>query len=95
MSARGAANALTKLTWIFAAGFIVTSISLTVIAARNAAGSSVVDGATTEAPASAPATTVPAPEGNLLPPPSGDAPVTPTAPATTAPATTTAPAASN
>jgi len=95
MSARGAANALTKLTWIFAAGFIVTSVALTVIAARNATGSSVVDGATTEAPASAPATTVPAPEGNLLPPPSGDAPVTPTAPATTAPATTTAPAASN
>ena len=35
MSGRAAASALTKLTWIFAVAFIITSISLTVIAATN------------------------------------------------------------
>lgn len=68
MTARGAANALTKLTWIFAGLFIATSITLTVLAARNAAGTSVVDQAPAEtAPAEAPAAPA-APEGNLLPP---------------------------
>ena len=32
MSGRAAASALTKLTWIFAIAFIITSITLTVIA---------------------------------------------------------------
>ena len=36
MSARGAATALTKLTWMFAAAFIATSITLTILAARGA-----------------------------------------------------------
>ncbi|MEZ5887944.1 MAG: preprotein translocase subunit SecG [Paracoccaceae bacterium] len=78
MTARGAANALTKLTWIFAAGFIATSITLTVLAARNAAGSSVIEtppaaAPAGEAPADAPA--APAlPEGDLLPPPVETAP---------------------
>ena len=35
MSGRAAASALTKLTWIFAVAFIITSISLTVIAANK------------------------------------------------------------
>jgi preprotein translocase subunit SecG len=61
MSARGAATALTKLTWIFAAAFITTSITLTILAARGQDGGSVIDTAgsapttdatTTEAPAS-------------------------------------------
>lgn len=43
MSARGAATALGKVTWILAIAFISTSILLTVIAARNAEGTSVVD----------------------------------------------------
>ncbi|MGR3663056.1 MAG: preprotein translocase subunit SecG [Paracoccaceae bacterium] len=43
VSARGVATALGKLTWLFAIGFIITSISLTVIAAKNSANSSVVD----------------------------------------------------
>lgn len=69
MSARGAGNALTKLTWIFAGCFIATSITLTVLAAQNARGTSVIDTApaaetTPEAPP-APA----APEGDLTPPP--------------------------
>ncbi|MFM2356257.1 MAG: hypothetical protein RLZZ528_1993 [Pseudomonadota bacterium] len=91
MSARGAANALTKLTWIFAIAFIATSIGLTVIAAQQSAGSSVVDRLGTEAPATEDTTTTPAlPEGNLLPPTASDAPAAP--PASDAPA---APPASN
>jgi preprotein translocase subunit SecG len=91
VSARVAATALTKLTWIFAAAFIVTSITLTVLATRGSTGGSVVDSttSTTEAPASdAPAT--PGLSGDLTPPTTGDAPATPPKadePATTAPAT--------
>lgn len=87
MSARGAATAMTKLTWIFAAAFIVTSITLTILATRGGEGGSVVDTATTDAPATdAPATDVPATGGGLagtdltlpgLPATSGDAPATP------------------
>lgn len=77
MSARGAANALTRLTWIFAGCFIATSIALTVLAARNAQGVSVVDQAPAEAAdPEAPAAPA-APEGDLLPPPSSSAPATP------------------
>ncbi len=53
VSARGAATALGKLTWIFAIAFIGTSIALTIISARNAASTSVTDAI---APASAPQT---------------------------------------
>ncbi|WP_415183132.1 preprotein translocase subunit SecG [Phaeovulum sp.] len=48
MSGRQAANALSKLTWVFAAAFIITSVALTSLAARKATGSSVVDKTTTE-----------------------------------------------
>ncbi|WP_376874194.1 preprotein translocase subunit SecG [Albirhodobacter sp. R86504] len=70
MTGRQAANAMTKLTWLFAAAFIGTSIALTVIAAQKADGGSVVDIAPAEvtAPAEAPVT-----------PPALDAPVTPPA----------------
>ncbi len=43
MSGRSAASALSKITWILAVAFIITSLGLTAIAARNSAGSSVVD----------------------------------------------------
>ena len=43
MSGRAAASALTKLTWIFAVAFIITSISLTVIAANKSSATSVMD----------------------------------------------------
>jgi len=43
VSGRGAATALGKVTWILAIGFIATSITLTILAAQNAAGSSVLD----------------------------------------------------
>lgn len=79
MSGRQAATALGKLTWIFAAGFIATSVTLTVLAAKNAAGTSVVDGITTTAPVDPAAVDVPGlkPDDNLLPPAAADAPATP------------------
>ncbi len=43
MSGRSAASALSKVTWILAIAFIITSMGLTILAARNAAGTSVVD----------------------------------------------------
>jgi preprotein translocase subunit SecG len=83
MSARGAATAMTKLTWIFAAAFIVTSITLTILATRGSDGGSVVDTATTEAPATdTPATDAPATGSGLAGtdltlPGAADAPATP------------------
>lgn len=43
MSARSAATALSKLTWVIAALFIATSITLTVIAAQKAGVGSIAD----------------------------------------------------
>lgn len=78
MSGRSAATALAKLTWIFAIGFICTSITLTVLAARDSAGTSVIDQIGGKAPTPAPAPIAPlAPDGNLLPPATADAPATP------------------
>ncbi len=72
VSSRGVATALTKLTWAFAVCFIGTSIFLTVIAAQNSVGTSVVDriGVTPAETETAPAT----PSGaDLLPPGATDA----------------------
>jgi preprotein translocase subunit SecG len=85
MSARGAATAMTKLTWIFATAFIVTSMTLTILATRGGDGGSVVDTATSDAATEAPATEAPATTtgGGLagtdltLPGTSADAPATP------------------
>ncbi len=78
MSARGAATALGKLTWGFAIAFIATSITLTVIAAQNSDGSSVIDrlgGSSVPAPAADDSPALPA-GGDLLPP-TEDAPLAP------------------
>ncbi len=66
ISSRGIATALGKLTWAFAVAFIITSISLTVIAAKNASNSSVVDLLGIEQP---PAAAPVAPAGDSLLPP--------------------------
>lgn len=76
VSARGAATALGKLTWVFAIAFICTSITLTIFAAQNSQSSSVLDDVTLTpgSGSSAPAL----PSGNdLLPPSATDAPLTP------------------
>jgi len=72
MTGRAAATALGKLTWLIAIAFIGTSIALTVVAARNSAGTSVLDrlGVETEAPDDI---VPPGPvEGDALLPPSAD-----------------------
>lgn len=77
---RSAATALGKVTWFLAIGFIITSISLTIIAAQKSAGASVLDriGGSTPSENSAPA--IPTDGGNLLPPAEGDnAPLVPSA----------------
>lgn len=71
MSGRPGVTALGKLTWLFGIGFVITSISLTVIAAQNATGGSVLDGNLLPPSNEAPAADV------LLPPTTGDAPLTP------------------
>ncbi len=81
MSTRGAATALTKVTWFLGIGFFAAAMALTVISARNAANSSVVTDITIEGtpapvlpgdvappPASAPAPSV----EDLMPPPAED-----------------------
>ncbi|MFP4275527.1 MAG: preprotein translocase subunit SecG [Paracoccaceae bacterium] len=84
VTGRAAATALGKLTWILAIAFIITSITLTIIAAQRSAGSSVVDRlgiggeAAEEGDDDAPA--LPDTDG-LLPPPASDddAPLVPRA----------------
>ena len=75
MTGRAAASALTKVTWALAIAFICTSIAMTVIAAKNSAGSSVVD-RIVDVPT--PQTAPIAPDaGDLLPPSAADTPITP------------------
>ncbi|MBD3678447.1 MAG: preprotein translocase subunit SecG [Rhodobacteraceae bacterium] len=76
VSSRGAATALGKITWALAIGFLVTSMTLTIIAAQKSAGSSVIDRLGDEAPADSSVPALPGGEG-LLPPSAGDAPLTP------------------
>jgi preprotein translocase subunit SecG len=93
MSARGAATALTKLTWVFATAFIITSITLTILATRGGDGGSVVDSAAGDTATEAPATEAPATGGGLagtdltLPGTATDAPATPPRADEPAPAT--------
>ncbi|MEN8896202.1 MAG: preprotein translocase subunit SecG [Yoonia sp.] len=73
---RPAANAMTKFTWILAIGFICTSIALTLIAAEQSAGASVVD-RLGDAPAAEEGVVAPDLGESLLPPSEGDAPLVP------------------
>jgi preprotein translocase subunit SecG len=78
---RSAATALGKITWVLAAAFIVTSITLTIIAAQKASGSSVIDrlGVPTQEQSAPVTPSVPA-GSDLLPPTQGDnAPLVPKA----------------
>ncbi len=79
MTGRQAATALGKLTWAFAIAFLATSITLTIIAAQNSAGSSVLDrignGSSEQAPAGDGLGLPPA--SDLLPPVTGNAPALP------------------
>ena len=78
VSGRSAATALGKVTWLFAGCFIATSITLTVLAAKDSASTSVIDqiGGTT-APVLPETTSVPTPTTPLTALPAADAPATP------------------
>ncbi|GAA0291493.1 preprotein translocase subunit SecG [Rhodovulum strictum] len=78
ITGRTPSTPLGKLTWFFAICFIGTSITLTILAAQNAAGTSVVDrirGSSAPVQEATPETVAPGLPGgdDLLPPP----PVTP------------------
>jgi preprotein translocase subunit SecG len=86
MSQRAAATALGKVTWILAIGFIVTSITLTILAAQDASGVSVMDRLGGSAPAAEQGEPGDIDTDALLPPPSAsdsetapDAPLVPRA----------------
>ncbi|PRY23732.1 protein translocase subunit secG [Aliiruegeria haliotis] len=80
MSGRAAATALGKLTWLFAIGFICTSITLTILAAANSSDGSVVDRiADTPDPVEAPAPVTPDSNELLPPAPVGSEPLVPQA----------------
>ncbi len=80
VSGRAAATALGKVTWLLAIAFIFTSMTLTIFAAENAAGSSVIDRLGTTPPAADTPLIPAAPDGDsLLPPaPGDDTPLVPT-----------------
>ncbi len=74
---RASITPLAKVTWVLAAAFICTSITLTVFAAQNAAGSSILDrlGGGSGAAAVQEDTTTPGSDldiDGLLPPPTAD-----------------------
>jgi preprotein translocase subunit SecG len=89
MTSRGAATALSKVTWAIGIAFVVTSMALTVLAARDSRTGSVIDtGIVTGSPTPA-APAAPGLEGDLLPqalPGQGQPAAEPAAPATPAPA---------
>lgn len=59
VSARGAANFLTRTTAILAAAFFLTSIALTMLAQKDTSRKSIMDQPTTEAPTETPAPALP------------------------------------
>lgn len=90
MTSRGAATALSKVTWAVGIGFVVTSLALTVLAARDSRSGSVIDGGSVIQDAAPAGPAAPGLEGDLLPqqlpaetppaepaPPAGDGPAAP------------------
>lgn len=77
VSGRSAATALGKITWIFAGCFIATSITLTILAARDSAATSVIDQIGGTAPAQTEAPAVPETKSPLTALPPANAPAEP------------------
>ena len=79
MSGRSAATALSKMTWMLAVGFLITSLTLTVLAAQNSQSDSVIERLGTEATDTDPdlPPLPPALEGDLTAPVPSDGPATP------------------
>ncbi len=68
---------MAKFTWILAAAFIATSVTLTIIAAQNSAGASVIDRLGDVPLTDDSGAAVPDLGESLLPPSSDDAPLVP------------------
>ncbi|MEM8741614.1 MAG: preprotein translocase subunit SecG [Pseudomonadota bacterium] len=68
VTGRGAATALSKLTWGLAIAFIVTSLLLTVLAAQRASDNSVLERIDAETPSTAPSEAPLVPGLSVLPP---------------------------
>src|ERR1700679_1773005 len=66
MTGRGQANALSRATAILGALFFATSLIMSIIAGWSRAPRSIIDNAAPSSPSAPPATTAPAPSGNLL-----------------------------
>lgn len=79
MTGRGAATALSKLTWALGIAFVVTSLALTVIAARDSGGGSLIDLPLTGGQGDAGGPVVPGLGDDLLPPIPADGPSAPPA----------------
>jgi preprotein translocase subunit SecG len=79
MTGRGAATALSKITWALGVAFVISSLTLTVLAARDSALESVMDGLGGGAEETSPGpATLPELGDDLLPPvPSDATPATP------------------
>lgn len=87
MTGRQAANIFTRLTWLFGIALFATSITLTVLAARDASTGSIIDQLGGQSQQEAPTTNLPG-LGTYTPPPTTSGqPVTPPAPEAPAPAT--------
>jgi len=67
MSGRSAATALSKVTWVLAVGFLITSLSLTIIAANNSGGDSVLGTGAIDTPIAAEPAPVVDPNAILIP----------------------------
>lgn len=78
MTGRAAATALSKITWILAAAFLATSLGLTIIAAKNSAGASVLDRLRDQPAAAAEAPADALTGDSLLPPTTEDTGLVPT-----------------
>ncbi len=79
VSGRSAATAMGKLTWVLAICFIITSITLTIIAADKSAGSSVIDRLGVTPPALNSGPDLPDSDSLLPPTPGDNTPQVPTA----------------
>lgn len=79
MTGRQAANAMTRITWILAAAFLATSMTLTIIATRNTSSGSVIDQLGLSVPSTSSNTSA-IPAIPTLPQPAQGQPVTPPAP---------------
>jgi len=81
VSGRSAATALGKLTWALGVGFLITSITLTIIVAQKSAGASVIDRLGLTPPPAQTDSLTPSASGDALLPPAegGDAPLVPAA----------------